>query len=62
MIWSCGLRDLLGVGLDVPDEKLAQDSTDETPTMAMLSREEWHYVVQRRWRALLLDAAQGKAP
>jgi hypothetical protein len=58
LIWSRGLRELLGVGKERPDEELAQEEPTEAPPMAVLSRTEWRVVVKARWRSLLLDAAE----
>lgn len=56
LVWSPGLRELFGLGEDVPDEGLHEDAPDDV-VLAHLTLEQWRLVLANDARAELLDVA-----
>jgi hypothetical protein len=57
LVWSKGLRGLLGMGLELPDNEIAQSLPQGTELLARLSPTEWRAVLKADLRGELLDAA-----
>jgi hypothetical protein len=58
LVWSKGLRDLLGLGRERSDEELAKEKTEEAVTLATLDREAWGLVLANDMRCEVLEAAE----
>jgi hypothetical protein len=63
LVWSKGLRDLLGLGAERTDEELAGEQVEESVVIATLTREEWSAVLGNDLRAevLLIAREEGAA-
>jgi hypothetical protein len=58
LVWSKGLRDLLGLGREKDDEELAEEKTEEAALVVELDPEEWKLVLGNDMRAEVLIAAR----
>jgi hypothetical protein len=56
--WSKGLRDLLGVIVEMTDEELANQQEESAVELAELTPEQWRAVLFTRSEAALLDLAE----
>lgn len=58
LLWSCGLKKLLQLA-EFTDEEIA-NKPDEDPArlMALLSDDQWDYIIKRREESLILDLAE----
>lgn len=63
LVWSKGLRDLLGLGSERTDEELAEERVEDAVVIATLTRDEWGVVVANDLRAevLLIAREEGAA-
>jgi len=60
LVWSRGLREALGLGVDVSDEELAEADGDvASVVLASLTREQWRVILANDARAEVLEAAEG---
>lgn len=57
LVWSRGLRELLGLGIETSDEELTKDQEGKGKILATLTREQWHKVLACGCRAELLAVA-----
>lgn len=59
LVWSRGLREMLGFGIMPTDEQLAEDEGESGRILASLSRSEWATILSLNHRAVLLEYASG---
>lgn len=57
LVWSRGLRALLGLGAELSDEELTEKDTVNGRVLATLSRSDWKRVLSLKHRAQLLEFA-----
>lgn len=57
LVWSKGLRGILGLGVELPDEEIAKSVPQGTEILARLSPAEWKAIRKADLRGELLDAA-----
>lgn len=57
LVWSRGLRDLLGVGAELSDEELAELEEEPAEVLVSLTRQQWRVVCQAGARGRLLEVA-----
>lgn len=57
LVWSRGLRALLGLGAELSDEELTEKETTNGRVLATLSRSDWKKVISLKHRAQLLEFA-----
>jgi hypothetical protein len=57
LVWSKGLRDLRGMGVELADEQVAKSVPDGTELLCQLSPAEWRAIRRADLRGELLDAA-----
>lgn len=57
LVWSEGLRDLLGLGKELTDEEIAAQVDEGSILLGMLTRENWDLVLRADKRGELLEAA-----
>ena len=58
LVWSKGLRALLGLVSELSDEKLAQASFEEASLLAELEDDEWYAIRHNGWILPLLELAE----
>lgn len=58
LVWSKGLRDLLGLGKDKTDEEIAAQVDEEAELLGTLSAQEWAWVLRADRRGELLHVAE----
>lgn len=56
--WSKGLRDKLGLGQELTDEEVSEQTLEPSTLLAQLSRDEWRLVVRYRFQEALLTIAE----
>lgn len=57
LVWSKGLRVLLGIGVEVSDEEIASNIPNEAVFLSRLTPDEWRAIIRGDLRAEVLDAA-----
>lgn len=57
LVWSKGLRDFLGIGIETPDDEIASTIPDGSEVLTRLSPAEWKAIRKADLRGELLDAA-----
>jgi hypothetical protein len=57
LVWSKGLRNLLGLGVELPDEEIAQSVPSGAEILTRLSPVEWKAIRKADLRGEILDAA-----
>lgn len=57
LVWSRGLRALLGLGIELSDEDLTENEATNGHVLATLSREDWKRILSLKHRAQLLEYA-----
>lgn len=57
LVWSKGLRGILGMGVELPDDEIAKSLPQGTEILARLSPVEWKAIRKADLRGELLDAA-----
>lgn len=62
LVWSPGLRKLLGLGADKDDLELAAETDASGKVLASLTRAQWKIVCETKNRAQLLDFASKASP
>lgn len=60
LVWSDGLRKLLGLGEESTDEELAIRAEEDAVFLGLLTRDYWHLVVQVEKRGELLQVAESE--
>ncbi len=58
LVWSRGLRDLLGIGPAASDEELANEERDDAETVYTFDDQEWADIVRRELQGEVLSAAR----
>lgn len=58
LAWSRGLREILGVDAEKTDEEVASEVEPEDFIIAVLGVQAWTLVLERGWRALVLETAE----
>lgn len=61
LFWSKGLRALLGLGEEKPDEDIAADGADaaaKPQCVATISRDAWRLIRRARWQPVVLEAVE----
>lgn len=58
LVWSKGLRKLLGLVSELSDEELAQASVEEASLLAELEDDEWYAIRRHGWILPLLELAE----
>ncbi len=58
LVWSKGLRELLGLVSELSDEELAQASVEEASLLAELEDDEWYAIRRHGWILPLLELAE----
>lgn len=57
LVWSKGLRGILGMGMELPDEEIAGTIPEGAEILARLSSDEWKAIRKADLRGELIDAA-----
>lgn len=58
LVWSPGLRALLGLGCEKDDEELAQEQVSKSDTLlALIDNQGWGLILKKRLRGILLEIA-----
>jgi hypothetical protein len=58
LVWSVGLRDLLGLGVVATDEEIADQIQDEAVVLAQITPEEWSAILRTKSECLILEIAE----
>lgn len=62
LVWSRGLRDLLGIGQEKPDAEIAEELDEAAVILARLSYFQWQVIVEKNLRSAVLDVADSGDP
>lgn len=57
LVWSDGLRDLLGLGVEATDQDLAEQTEEGAELLGLLTRQNWKVVLRADKRGELLEVA-----
>lgn len=57
LVWSKGLRELLGLGIEQPDGEIAEQIPSDAVQLALLSKAEWKFILSKDKRGELLHMA-----
>lgn len=60
LVWSDGLRDLLGLGLEKTDEELAKTREEDAVLLGALTRSQWGIITAAERRGEILEIALSK--
>jgi hypothetical protein len=58
LVWSVGLRNLLGLGAVATDEEIADQIEDEAVVLAQITPEEWDAIIRTKSECLILEMAE----
>ncbi len=58
MVWTRGLRHLLGLGIERSDGQIAEQEPKDSILLAQMTRQQWRAVLISRQRGALLENAE----